>query len=104
MGHEDIRIGIGINSGEMIAGNLGSQRKMEYTVIGDHVNIASRLTALAKAGEILISSWTYDLFENKKSLRVEERGRVPVKGRREEVIIYNVLDYQEEEQLNDGQG
>ena len=104
VGHEDIRIGIGINSGEMIAGNLGSQRKMEYTVIGDHVNIASRLTALAKAGEILISSWTYDLFENKKSLRVEERGRVPVKGRREEVIVYNVLDYQEEEQLNDGQG
>ena len=88
----------------MVAGNLGSQRKMEYTVIGDHVNIASRLTSLAKAGEILISSWTYDLFEDRGSLRVEERGRVPVKGRREEVIIYNVLDYKEEEQVNDGQG
>jgi class 3 adenylate cyclase len=77
---------------------------MEYTVIGDHVNIASRLTSLAEAGEILISSWTYDLFEGKETLRVEERGRVPVKGRREEVIIYNVLDYNEEEQGDDRQG
>jgi len=100
---EKIYIGIGINSGEMVAGNLGSQRKMEYTVIGDSVNIASRLTSLAKAGEILISSNTYDLIQGQLKLKVEERGKVPVKGRKEVVGIYNVLGSEEEQNCEDEQ-
>jgi adenylate cyclase len=70
---------------------------MEYTVIGDSVNIASRLTSLAKAGEILISSNTYDLIQGQWKLKVEERGKVPVKGRKEVVGIYNVLGSEEEQ-------
>ena len=86
-----IGIGVGINSGEMLSGNLGSQKRMEYTVIGDNVNIASRLTKAAKAGEILISKKTFDAIENKDGeLRFEEKGRSPVKGRRAQVTIYSV--------------
>lgn len=86
-----IQVGIGINSGEMVAGNLGSQKRMEYTVIGDNVNVASRLTSLAKAGEILISKRTYEFIRDKSKLKVEEKGKVPVKGRKMEIDIFRVL-------------
>lgn len=88
---EDISVGVGVNSGEVVAGNLGSKKRMEYTVIGDGVNVASRLTAMAKPGEILISKQTYDQMRNKDDLRVEERGSVEVKGRRTRISVYNVL-------------
>jgi adenylate cyclase len=94
---ENILIGVGINSGEMVAGNLGSQKRMEYTVIGDNVNIASRLTSQAKAGEILISSSTYDLIRNEKSFHIEEIGKVSVKGRKKEVAVFSVIAFEEEE-------
>ncbi|MGD2125782.1 MAG: adenylate/guanylate cyclase domain-containing protein [Desulfobacteraceae bacterium] len=94
---EDVTIGVGVglNSGEMVAGNLGSERRMEYTVVGDNVNVASRLTALAKAGEILISKRTYDLIRDKSRLKVEERGKAPVRGRRRQITIYRVFRLQE---------
>ncbi len=94
---ENIFIGAGINSGQMVAGNLGSQKRMEYTVIGDNVNIASRLTSQAKAGEILISSSTYEFIRNSASFHIEEIGKVSVKGRKEEVDVFNVIAFEEEE-------
>jgi adenylate cyclase len=93
-----IGVGVGINSGEMLSGNLGSQRRMEYTVIGDNVNIASRLTKVAKAGEILISQKTFDAIGEKKSeLRFEARGKAPVKGRQAHVIVFSVTRSKGEE-------
>jgi adenylate cyclase len=94
------QVGVGINSGEVVAGNLGSQKRMEYTVIGDNVNVASRLTSLAEAGEILISKRTYELIKSKIKLKIEEKGTVPVKGRRMEITIFNVLGLDEDQYEN----
>jgi adenylate cyclase len=95
IGAVSLLVGIGINSGEMVAGNLGSRMRMEYTVIGDNVNIASRLTSIAKGGEILISSHTYDLIKDKRFFLSEARGRMSVRGRKEAVRIFNVLSSNE---------
>lgn len=90
------QVGVGVNSGEIVAGNLGSPKRMEYTVIGDDVNVAYRLTSLAEAGEILISKQTYESIENRDGLSVADRGKVPVKGKKVEVGILNVLSWEEE--------
>lgn len=92
-----IQVGIGINSGAMVAGNLGSQRRMEYTVIGDNVNVASRLTSRAKAGEILITGQTYELINDKDSLKIEKRRISSVKGRKTKIRIFNVLGLREDQ-------
>ena len=94
-----VHVGIGVNSGEMLAGNLGSQKKMEYTVIGDNVNVASRLTSIAKPGEILISRRTYVLIKDQIPVRLEKRGKMPVKGRRIKIDVFNVLDLEEREDV-----
>jgi adenylate cyclase len=64
---------------------------MEYTVIGDNVNVASRLTSLAKGGEILISKQTFESIEDNSRLTVTDRGKVSVKGKKVEITIFNVM-------------
>ena len=86
-GH-DLGIGIGINTGYMTVGNIGSDIHKDYTVIGNQVNVASRLESLAKAGQVLISQRTYSRV--KHLVEVEEVGKIQVQGIRDLVVTYNV--------------
>ncbi|HII71555.1 TPA: GAF domain-containing protein [Candidatus Woesearchaeota archaeon] len=84
----DITIGIGINTGEMVVGNIGSKKRTDYTVIGNNVNIAARLCSAAKAGQVIITENTYN--EVKKLVKVQKLEPLQAKGKTNALEVYNV--------------
>lgn len=81
-------MGIGINSGEAIVGNIGSEKRMEYTVVGDMVNVAHRLQAQAQGGEVLISDTT--LAHVRELVTVYATVKAQVKGRQQPICAHRI--------------
>jgi adenylate cyclase len=96
-GKMPVDIGVGLNTDAVVSGNIGSQKRMDFTIIGDGVNLAARLESACKqyGAHILISEFTYAKL--KDTYRIREVDYVVVKGKTEPVAIYEVLDYHNEQ-------
>jgi len=96
-GKKPVGMGVGLNTDTIVSGNIGSPKRMDYTLIGDGVNLASRLESLCKQyhASILISENTVRRL--KGTYRIREVDRVQVKGKTQSVEVYEVLDYFTEE-------
>jgi adenylate cyclase len=86
----ELQIRIGINTGKAVAGEIGSVNKKEYTVLGDTVNIASRLeSSVAKPGMVVIGENTYEIVRDQFECR--SLGKSALKGKTNEVATYEVV-------------
>jgi adenylate cyclase len=86
---KNFTMGIGINVGDVVVGNIGSMKHMDYTAIGDEVNVAARLQSIAKSYQILVSKSIYEA--TKSDFHYRDLGHVQVKGKKNEIEIFEVV-------------
>jgi adenylate cyclase len=98
-GQKPIQMGVGLNTGTFLAGNVGSERQMEFTVIGDTVNLASRIEAKAARGQIYVSASTYDRI--KDNVYALKMGPTYVKGKEEPIQMYSIRGFLDTEYSNE---
>ena len=92
-GQRPVEMGVGLNTDMVVSGNIGSAKRMDYTIIGDGVNLASRLESACKiySAQILLSEHTYTRLRG--TYRMRNIDQVVVKGKTEPVSVYEVLDH-----------
>ncbi|HRU38874.1 MAG TPA: adenylate/guanylate cyclase domain-containing protein, partial [Candidatus Goldiibacteriota bacterium] len=99
-GHRTVHIGIGINTGEVFAGNMGTTQKMGYTVIGDNVNLAASLELNAPGGHIYVSESTY--IETKDRIEYAKLEPIMVKGKKDPVKVFEPTGLKLQKVINAG--
>ena len=88
----NIAIGIGINTGDMVMGAMGSEDRMDYTILGDTVNLGARLCSHAGRRQILISSKTQDRIKDKDWIKTKKLEPIKVKGKTDPIPIFEVTE------------